>query len=328
MQNKACPPLSFTPWVANALLKREDTIIVTGAGGWLGQATMEMLEQCLGDAFARRVLAFGSSSRILRLRSGRTLPCNALGTISTLTPGPYLVLHYAFLTRDKVSAMSLAEFTEQNEAISDMVEEAATRLGASGIFVPSSGAVYRQDRSIDEDVERNPYGVLKARDEQRFLRLRDAMRVVSIRVFNLSGPFINKLPSYALSSILTDVLQGRPIQLQSNQPVWRSYIHVRDVIDVAMGLLLSSSPLPAEAFDTAGDGEIEIGELAACCAKLLGKPDWPVQRPAVGSEPNRYVGDGAFIRATMKELALSPRDLNTQILDTAQYCREVLSLQE
>lgn len=322
MPNKMYTPLAFTPWVAEALSRSEYAIIITGAGGWLGQATLEMLESCLGNKFERRVHLFGASARSLPMRSGKILACNALQDITSLKPQPCLVFHYAFLTRDRADVMPLADFISQNEAISTTVYEAAKRLGASGIFLPSSGALYRADRSIDDDIKNNPYGVMKARDEQRFQALQSAMRVAICRVFNLAGPFINKLRSYALSSILMDILQDKPIGLLADRPVIRSYIHVRDVIDVGLASLLPSAPVPG-VFDTAGEEEIEIGDLALRIATLLGKPDWPIERPAITGSPNRYVGDGKSIEALMKLHSIVRQPLDAQILATMEYCKNM-----
>ena len=45
-------------------------IAVAGAGGWMGLAALEQLHVLLGDAFHRRVVAFGSSRRSLSQGSG------------------------------------------------------------------------------------------------------------------------------------------------------------------------------------------------------------------------------------------------------------------
>lgn len=303
------------------LLRQGDAaVIVTGAGGWLGQATLDMLDGCFGEALASRVYAFGSSERMLTLRSGRALLCRPLSALAELPQRRYFIMHYAFLTKDKVGDMPLETFVSRNEAIAALVAQTAVRLKAAGLFVPSSGAVYRADRSMDDDLERNPYGVLKARDERRFLALGEThdIPVVVSRVFNLAGPFINKLDSYALGSILADIKCGGPIVLRADRPVERSYAHVGDVINLAFALLLKpSGALPA--FDTAGEKVIEVGDLARRAAELLGVPDMAIERPAVTGSANRYVGDGAAMARLMAQHGLTARTLDEQIRDTARY---------
>ena len=50
----------LTPHVAQALAANKARIVITGAGGWLGMATLELLAAALGDNVAHRVRCFGS----------------------------------------------------------------------------------------------------------------------------------------------------------------------------------------------------------------------------------------------------------------------------
>jgi nucleoside-diphosphate-sugar epimerase len=318
--------LSFSPAVARRLLGTEHAIVVTGGGGWLGQATLEMLEQALGESFAARVRVFGSARRPLRLRSGRTVQSAPLSELAQLPPQPCLVAHYAFLTRDRVAGLSLRDFVEQNEAISSLVAVEARRLGAAGVFVPSSGAVYGRGRTLETDLATNPYGAMKARDEERFLALAgdEVQRVLAIRIFNLAGPFINKIASYALSSILTDIRAGGPVVLRADRPVVRSYVHVRDVIELAFALLTRAAAAPTRPFDTAGEIEIEVGELARRAARLLGRPQIAIDRPPlVAGAADRYVGDGGTMAALLAAEGLGAITLDDQIRATARYLAEI-----
>ena len=59
--------------------------------------------------------------------------------------------------------------------------------------------------------------------------------------------------------------------------------------------MLGGGPAPLEAFDTAGEREIEVGELAALAASVLGQPEMEILRPALDGTPaDRYVGDPAI----------------------------------
>jgi UDP-glucuronate decarboxylase len=315
------PLLSMPPAVARRLRESEFRVVITGASGWLGQVTLEMLDQCLGESFRGRVSAFGHEHRELSLRSGRRIPCLPLSDLAVMRREPCFLLNFAFLTRDFVAGMPASDFIARNQSLSAFVAEQAARLEPAGLFVPSSGAVYRADRSIDQDLERNPYGVLKARDEARFRSLGDGgrTRVVQCRVFNIAGPFINKLRTYALASILLDIAAGGPVQLKASRLVERSYFHVGNLIELAFALLLDDAP-PAEAFDTAGERVVEVGELAHLAASLLGRPNVAIQRPPLGDgAADRYVGDQTVLKAIMAKHGIVPAPLETQILDTAAF---------
>ncbi len=51
---------NFQPELAEALRSKPTPVIITGAGGWLGQAALEMFNSAFGDDFSKRVTAFGA----------------------------------------------------------------------------------------------------------------------------------------------------------------------------------------------------------------------------------------------------------------------------
>jgi nucleoside-diphosphate-sugar epimerase len=298
---------------------QDSNVVVTGATGWLGMATLERLEKQLGDQFERRVFAFASRRKVVRLRSGRTIACAPLAALSELATGPYLFLHYAFITKDRLAGLALPEFVRLNEEIFAIVSNTARRVAATGFFVPSSGAVYRDGRSLEQDLDRNPYGAMKLRDEERFTRLAEELQrpLVIARIFNLAGPYINKLRSYALGSILDDILHDRPVELRAAHRVVRSYVHVDDLISLA---LTSLGAEHSALFDTFGDVEIEIGELATLALDVLGKTGGSVRRPTIlGGDEDRYVGDQRAIAALAAKYGIEFRSLRQQIQDTADF---------
>ena len=208
-----------------------------------------------------------------------------------------------------------------NNTIAETVEAAARRLPVYGFFLPSSGECYRPDRSLHTNLEENPYGVLKRRDETRFRALCDitGSKLAVIRVFNLAGPCINNIAGYALSSIIQDILRSVPVEIRAGHPVYRSYVHVVDLIELALEALLSPAWLSPEAFDTAGEASVEVGALARRIAEIMGQPEHPVHRPAMGPEPaDNYVGDGTAWRAQARALGIDLKPLERQISDTVQ----------
>jgi len=320
-------PLALPPAVAQSLRNSDARIVVTGAGGWIGSATLEILAQALGPAdFRRRLRAFASRARRLDLRGGLSVGLADLEDLARVEAGPSILLHYAFLTREKASAMGIEAYRAANARISDRVAEAVARLRPRGMFLASSGAVYGPGRAFDEEIVRNPYGVLKRRDELLFADACRAAgtRLAVARIFNLSGPYINKLDSYALASFLLDALAGRPIAIRAVRRVERSYVHVGDVAALALAALLEPGG-EAVTFDTAGERVVEVGELAALVRNHVGRPDLEIHRPpvATGRPADRYVGDGAAMAALARRYGIVLLELPEQIRRTADYLREI-----
>jgi len=295
-------------------------IVVIGAGGWLGLATLELLRRLLGEgAFNDRVLCFGSQARTLRLRGGGEVAQQPLSTLASLPCVPSLVLHLAYLTQEKARAMTDDAYMAANRAISGQVLDALDIIGAVAVFLPSSGAVYAVD-SPWAAASMRLYGRLKLEDEARFAewaQARDA-RAVIVRVFNLAGPYINKQSSYALSSFIADALAGRDIEIKATKPVVRSYVAISEMMSLVFAVL-TDGDAGVESFDTAGDVTQEMAEIAVRVQSLVA-PNLRVRRPPLEAIPeDRYVGDGETYRALRAKYHVAPVDFSQQVLETARY---------
>jgi UDP-glucuronate decarboxylase len=314
--------LQFSVDVSQQLVDSEFQVVVTGAGGWLGQATMEMLEGALGPRIGSLVHAFGSTPKTMLLRSGRRVTVHSLAHLSQLRLGPHLVVHLAFSTREHANEMNLKRYVESNREITNAVDSHLSKQMPAGLFMPSSGAVY-----LGGELATNPYGVLKLEEEQRLSQLsgegfggKSRCRTVISRLFNLSGPFLNKPEIYALGSILTDIGMGGPIRIRADHQVIRSYVHVADLIELAFALMLGDGPLPVQPFDTAGEREIEVGELAELAIDMVGGPPMMIERPPLeDSRIDRYVGDGTVMHQLALEYGIALTPLPQQVRDTAHY---------
>lgn len=300
--------------------------VVAGATGWLGRATLDYLRRRLGDAGAARIHAFASSARELTLADGARVPVKALDELPGLAlERPALVFHYAFRTKDRVGDMSVDEYVGSNAGIRRMLVDFIDRHQVASLFVPSSGAAYagleRDDRS-DAAV----YGRCKLDDERTFAdkAAQKGFRAVVARVFNLSGPYINKHELYALSSIILACLRKEPIRIQASNPVWRSYYAVEDLIALAIAAMTDAALDGPAIIDTVGTEVIEVGELAQRCRHLLDATDIVMERPFVQAAPNNYyVGTPTGIRGLEARYGLAPRTLDRQIADTAAYLRSL-----
>lgn len=323
MTDDTASRLVALPGVAAALADPARHFVVTGGGGWLGRAALDILDRVYGADLPRRVSVFGVGAKLLDLRSGRRIASRPFAEMARLKRAGPTILHFAYLTRGYAAQMPLATYLAINRGLSVTVAEAAERCGARGFFLPSSGAVYRQDRTPEHDLTANPYGVLKLEDEARFTALarRGGFPAVVFRIFNLAGPFMNHKSHYALGSILQDIAAGRTIELTAAHPVVRSYTHVGDLLTLALSLLARGEG--AGPLDTAGQPAIEIGALARRAARLLGRPGLEIRRPEFASAPaDIYVGDGARFEALAGAVGLRLRTLDEQIVETASFLME------
>ncbi len=304
----------LTSAAADALADSGRRVVVTGAGGWLGLATLELLRFALGDAFAGRVHAFGASARMLALRDGTTIDQRPLAAIAGLRPEPTLVLHLAFLTKDRVDGMAAEDYAAANAALSRTVLDALDRIGATGVFVASSGAARSADDS-DAAPDMRLYGQLKRRDELDFAGWAETSGNIAVvtRIFNVAGPYMNKHQAYAMAAFILDSLAGRAITVRAPHRVMRGYVAIRELMSLVVLLLLGDAPA-THSFDTGGD-PLELADVAGAVAAVLGGG---VERAPVTSDRiDHYVGDRSVYDALLAHYGIVAVPLAEQIADTA-----------
>lgn len=305
---------------AERLAAGTERLVVTGAGGWLGLATLEMLSTLLGEAFADRVVCFGGRPRRLALRGGVQAEQHALEDIADLPPAPSLVLHLSFITQGPAMPLSAADYVSANRALSQQVRDALRPIGAKAVFQASSGAAALADPAGGPQ-SKGLYGWLKCEDEAAFAGWAEAEGRGALigRVFNLSGPYMNRRSTYALASFIGDALAGRPIEVRASAPVWRSYVAIAELMSVVLAWLTG----PAEGvarFESAGAETLEAGEIARRVAAVL-SPGLEVRRTRFDPEApaDRYVGEAAAYDALRRAAEVRQIAFEEQIRTTARY---------
>jgi len=295
--------------------------VVTGVSGWVGRALVARLADRLGAGWRDRVALFGSHPRALDLGGLGGAEVRALSSLEGEDTADAYVFHLAFLGKERLDDLSISDFVAQNCRIDDQVLNAFRQGRPRRSFIASSGAAADALHSA----KRNGYGLCKLLQEDRFLAWATGSGDVLVgRIFNISGPHINKLNSYALSSCIVQCLDSKSITLKSRNLTYRSYIHIFDVLDMVLSALGQRSALPASPVDLCGNEIVELGDLAARVAAHLGVPAENIIRPAVTLEDrNIYVGDYVDTHALAYRSQLKIRDLSAQIQDTIDYVRAV-----
>lgn len=305
------------PHVSEALRESGRRIVITGATGWLGRATLDLLRECLGDDFDSRVHCFGSQRRTIDLGDGHSVEQEPLAELASLPGGPTFVLHFAFLTKDRAEAMDEAEYRNAVRRIGCNVLGALDAIGAEGVFVASSGAAgFAGDPAASPAMRL--YGELKRDDERSFAEWAERTGKTSViaRVFNVTGPHMNKLGSYALACFILDALAGGPIRVKATNEVRRGYVAIRELLSLALAMLLEGRG-GAATFETGGE-PLEMGEIAEAVAQELG--GCGVERPPCSEgRADIYLGDDGAYRQLLQRYGIEPVPFTQQVAETAQY---------
>ena len=304
---------ALSPSVRTALRDSDRRIVMTGAGGWLGLATLELLSDALGPALEARVVCFGASRRMLTLIDGREIEQHPLSDIAHLAPSPSLVLHLAFLTKDRAEEMDEADYRRANRGLSAQLLDSLDAIDARAVFVASSGAARFADDPT-RSVAMRLYGELKRADEEAFAAWAEARnrRAVITRLFNIAGPHTNKVRSYALSAFILDALETGSVRVHAPHSVMRGYVAIRELMSLAFALLLAETAGVVR-FDSGGEA-MELAAVAALVGEQLGAS---VERaPLTSMQADIYLGDAATYAGLLAAYDIESVTFAQQIAET------------
>jgi len=293
--------------------------VILGATGWIGRASLAWLFEVVGPGWRSKTECFGSSARTVVAPDGGEIQIRDLKTLRGADLDSAIVLHLSYLTKDKVGGMSDAAFVAANLGIDETVLAALRNSNPGGVFVASSGAA----RDVSTGSSRDPYGETKLLQEERFAKYaKDSARPVLVgRVFNIAGPHINKMGSYAISSFAVQGIKTGRIRIEARTPVFRSFLHVNDLIDIVVAELIAGQPTVA-ATDLCGPEVLEMGDIALAVARELGLPPSAIDRGSVDkSVSSSYVGDPLPALAIAKRHGLALKSFDVQVRDTVAFVR-------
>lgn len=277
---------------------------------------LDVLALRLGDALGDRVIAFGSSPRSIRLPGGRDLAVRALDSMRPADVDGAHVVHLAYLTKEKAAECGERYFTDTNLAIDDVVLGAIEAARPASVFVSSSGGAALAASGQDC----NPYGVAKLRQEARFLETAARLDIPTLvgRIYNIAGPNINKLDSYAISNFIEQARSGGRIRIEATMPVFRSFLHVYDLCELALSAA-EKGYCARDTVDMCGAQVVEMADLADCVACVVGG-DIVIERDVIDStRPSVYLGN--FVQTRLLALALGAKlgSLDQQVRDCVDW---------
>lgn len=292
--------------------------VLTGPSGWIGQAMLAHFARAWGDVLGETVTAFASKARAIDLPSGGSLAMRALDEIRPADVEGAHVVHLAYLTKEKAEELGERQFTETNLRIDDQLLNVLREARPRSVFVASSGAASLAATGVDL----HPYGLGKLRQEARFLEwgARADVPVLAGRIFNLSGPYINKIASYAISNMAEQARETGAINIAATVPVFRSFLHVNDLCALVAQAAVTGVKR-SSAVDLCGAEIVEMEDLASVVGEAV-SPGVRIARERVDyGQRSVYLGDFTQTRILAMELGLPLASLRSQVKDTIDWLK-------
>ncbi|HBW74402.1 MAG: NAD-dependent epimerase/dehydratase [Candidatus Magasanikbacteria bacterium GW2011_GWA2_45_39] len=232
--------------------------LVTGGAGFIGT---NIVKQLIADGHEVIVLDnYSSGKKEDRIQKGAQYIEGDIRTMSDLQKamqGVQGVFHLAAVPRVPYSVEHPLETNEHNITGTLNILVAARDAKVKRVVFSSSSSVYGGDKgeiALQEDMlpsPKSPYALQKLTGEhycRLFAELYD-LQTVSLRYFNIYGPYLDPEGAYALviGKFLRQRVANEPLTICGDGEYYRDYTHVSDV--VRANILAMSK-------DTVGNGEI------------------------------------------------------------------------
>jgi nucleoside-diphosphate-sugar epimerase len=205
-------------------------IVITGASGWLGGETIELLFDLFEEEFEERVTIVSNIPRDLRIQN-KVLTSIGWDEFKSLRSID-LLIHFAYLNQDKAKMLGLSEFIDLNRTITSDVSIFLSCNPGCDLLFASSGAAKFYPANIDSSNPMEVYAGLKTESEHVYLQNKDLASVLNMRIWNVSGSRLNISSPYALSNFFRQALETGRIELVGNAQSSRTYVDIKEMMMV------------------------------------------------------------------------------------------------
>jgi len=310
-----------------------NTLLVIGGSGFFGKSIL--------SAYKRGLLTHWGVScvKILSRSASRLSASNPelvgptvelldfdIGICDKL-PNAQYVIHAASSTDlSKYLSQPLEEQKNIQASVLNYCRLAPIYHANSKIVYASSGAIYGPQSisepflhessslgNIEEMVEgKRHYAAAKRDAEGAIKRLGLVGQSVAIaRCFAFLGPYLPRDQHFAIGNFIQDGLIGRPIKVNTDKSVYRSYMYADDLVDWLMTIAASANP-QCPIFNVGSNEAIEIRDLATQIGGYFGVK---VEAPLLTDKPvDLYIPS---VKKAFSTLDLTCKyDLSSAILET------------
>ena len=258
---------------------KDKTILVTGAGGFIGSHIVEALLKIGAKVIGLDCKPYSETSipHHVRVDSNFEYVCGDItdiGDVTSVFAGwPIdMVCHQAAEVSVPMSLVRPDEYIRMNVSGTNNIFDTARRCGVEKIVYASSCAVY--DNA-------SPYAYTKAINEMQAAMYRKLykMNIIGLRYFNVYGPRQKFDSEGAVVPALIKAIRGGQPIIHGDGNQSRDFVFVRDVADANVAALAYEGGLITE-FEVGQGESTSINELYDyLCVALAGGPK-PIYTPA------------------------------------------------
>ncbi len=313
-------------------------LLVIGGSGFFGKSILSAFQRGLLAPWgieSIKVLARTASRLRLKhpelLNAAIQLIDGDIAQCKTLPDADFVIHAAASTDISRYLAQPIEEQKNIQASILNYCKLAPLYHSNAKIIYASSGAIYGpQPAETPFLIESGPLGEIKKMVEgkQHYAAAkRDAeiaiqelgvagLSVSIARCFAFVGPYLPRDQHFAIGNFIDDGLCGRPIKVNANKLVYRSYMYADDLVEWLMTIAAASNT-QCPILNVGSSEVVEIRDLAQVVAKYF---DLNVRAPGIKDDSiDRYIPsiDSAF---TLLGL-VNKHDLASSIYETVKQIR-------
>lgn len=279
-------------------------ILVTGAAGYIGAATVARLLAAGHEVQGLDNLRFGGAALLGSYLTGRFTLSNGdvrdRDAVARAVAGADAVVHLAGIVGDPACAAEPALAEEINLGAAVAVHELARKAGVERFVFASTCSVYGHcDTPATEGAQLNPlslYARTKVDAESRLLGMpADGMATTILRFATVYGLAPRMRFDLVVNTFVAHALTVGRIRVFTPD-AWRPLIHVADVADsIAAVFHAPAEAVAGEVFNAGSTDNWQLADVARLVASVCG--------PGVEVDATKVDGDPRDYRITTDKLA-------------------------
>jgi nucleoside-diphosphate-sugar epimerase len=289
-------------------------IVVTGATGWLGQATLHAINKLDLISSIDELILFGSHSRVFNDLTYGDLFVNNLSDLSLKVDPADLFVHLAFKTRDYVTKMAPDEYVAINQSILENALSFLRTARPKSVILVSSGVVSRHAMTSGlSDV--GPYTEMKILEEELFALACDEIdaSLFILRLWGASGEHMTEPKKYVIGELISQALYSEHLTVTSANKVYRRYMDASQLMAVSLRAVLDGQN---EIVDSGGE-IVEMETLAARIRDLLSPDKQIIRHEKPVAVPDIYLSTSVRMEELAEQYSVQLFNMDEQIRRTS-----------
>lgn len=248
------------------------TFLITGGAGFIGTNLAQALAADAAAVIVVDDLSAGTRERLPNEVVFHQVDVRDTKALTKLCQGVDVVVHLAALPRVQFSIEHPVATHDVNVNGTLSALEAARAAGVGRIVFAASSSAYGDQESLPLSLDlpaqpKSPYAFHKYAGEQMMTLWADLyqLETVSLRFFNVYGPYLDPDGPYALviGRFLKLAKEGKPLTITGDGEQTRDFTHVADVVAAILAAATSQNVGKGEVLNVGAGEQTTINDLAA-----------------------------------------------------------------